>query len=158
MRGAQPPWSAKEYDPPHPTAQEFPSFSILHGRTSRTDTVCIPRFPHQEEAQEIFLFSDPVADIFPAVNRDGAHFERGAGSAVRGTIRPVKDAGTRPRAGDVVDGYRPVATGGAPPIARAHAGSSRVVAVRLRACPRGRRRPPVAAREPSRRRRKRVEP
>ncbi len=40
------------------------------------DTVCIPCFSQQDRVREIILCDPLVADIFPALNRDGAHFRR----------------------------------------------------------------------------------
>lgn len=40
------------------------------------DTVCVPCFTQQEQWREIILSDPLVTDIFPVVNRDGAHFHR----------------------------------------------------------------------------------
>lgn len=38
------------------------------------DTVCIPGFSQQDRDREIILSTPLVTDVFPVVNRDGAHF------------------------------------------------------------------------------------
>ncbi len=40
------------------------------------DTVCVPCFTQQEQEREIILSDPLVTDVFPVVNRDGAHFHQ----------------------------------------------------------------------------------
>ncbi|GHH06140.1 hypothetical protein Srubr_06240 [Streptomyces rubradiris] len=63
------------------------------------DTVCAPRFTQQEQGPEIILSTPLVTDVFPAVNRDGAHF-RQRRTLPGATAQPVvKGAGDAPTGG-----------------------------------------------------------
>ncbi|CAL9391506.1 hypothetical protein SUDANB180_01260 [Streptomyces sp. enrichment culture] len=63
------------------------------------DTVGVPCFSQQEQERENILSDPMVTDVFPAANRDGAHFHQRR--ALPGaTARPVvKGAGDAPTGG-----------------------------------------------------------
>src|SRR6478736_2837174 len=98
MPGAPPPWSREEPAPPKPPAQEFPSCPILHGRSSRMETVYIRTSSQQEESREIILHLSMVTELFPAGNRSGRHLGiarlPGAGAPKPATGQYRKDSPT----------------------------------------------------------------
>src|SRR5690242_14633546 len=65
MPGAPPPWPWEEPGPPSSPAQEFPSCPILHGRTSRMETVYIRPSFQQERPREVILRNAMVTELFP---------------------------------------------------------------------------------------------
>lgn len=63
------------------------------------DTVCVPCFTQQEQRREIILSDPLVTDVFPVVNRDGAHFHQRR-TLPGATAQPVvKRAGDAPTGG-----------------------------------------------------------